>query len=212
MNEDLQNAVNLIVQNKGNQELSTALETNGFIKEVEKEVEVKADYTEDGVFKFLESNQATRDKIFNNNRDTFLSKLHGVKKEELTDEMRKADFVSKTEYEKVNNDFAGYKKETATREVFGANFDLLKPHIDFNSIELGEEGYKGIAEQKQALEQKFPHLKAEQQQTQQTSIQAKSVNTQVGNIEGKTEKQRLFERAEKTGNRNDIINALATNE
>ena len=81
--ENLEEVIQYLNENKENQDLSTALETNGFIKEVEKE----ASYTEDGVNKFISENQGFGDKLYNKARDNVYKKLLGLEKTvELTEE------------------------------------------------------------------------------------------------------------------------------
>lgn len=140
--ENIQEVIDYLSTNKDNQELSTALETNGFVKEKEVVKEVQAKYTEEGVNDFIKENQGFRDKIYNSNRDSVYKKLLGIEKDaELTEEQRQIKFVSQNQLEEISKKYSNLEKESVIKDVLGKErFEEVKELINLDKISKGEEG------------------------------------------------------------------------
>lgn len=147
--ENMQEFIDYAQANKDSQELSTALESAGLIKTVEKEVikEVEAKYTEEGVNNFLKDNQGFRDKLYNSNRDNVYKKLLGLEKDaELTEEQRQTKFVSESMLTEQKQAYAKLEKESKIINAIGEeNYNKFNSMINLDSITKDEEGnWSGI--------------------------------------------------------------------
>ena len=126
---EINEVVQFIESNKENQDLTSALDKLGLIKE--SVVEKVRDYSDDELLDVVTKNQKIHDNLYNKVRDKFISKTLGVDTKELTDEHRKLELIPKTEFEKVSNEFNVFKKQSDVKSAFGDKFDLLNPHIDY---------------------------------------------------------------------------------
>lgn len=147
--ENMQEFIDYVEANKDSQELSTALESAGLVKTVEKEVtkEIEAKYTEEGVNNFLKDNQGFRDKLYNSNRDNVYKKLLGLEKDaELTEEQRQTKFVSESMLTEQKQAYAKLEKESKIINAIGEeNYNKFNSMINLDSITKDEEGnWSGI--------------------------------------------------------------------
>lgn len=185
--ENIQEVIDYLKTNKDSQELTSALETNGLL--VEKQLEVQLN--DDLVNTYINSNQSYKDKLFNSHRDKTIAKLHNIDVNDLTDEHRKAEFVPKTQFEELKGKFTGFKKENVFREKLGANYELLKPHLDLNSVVETENGFDNVDSQIESLKGKFSNLF---ETKQPTNLTPRSVGTtQVTQDKDKQETNQIRE-------------------
>lgn len=108
---------------------------------VEKEVvkEVQTEYTEEGVSKFLETNQSYRDKYNESVRKNTYKKLLG--KDEITDDDMKTEFVTKSMLDEANGKINTLEKEYAVKSVLGdETFEQVKDILNLDKIQKGEDG------------------------------------------------------------------------
>ena len=126
---EITEVVQFIESNKENQDLTSALDKLGLIKE--SVVEKVREYSDDELLDVVTKNQKIHDNLYNKVRDKFISKTLGVDTKELTDEHRKLELIPKTEFEKVNSEFNMFKNQTVVKGAFGDNFELLEKHIDY---------------------------------------------------------------------------------
>lgn len=188
--ENIQEVIDYLASNKDSQELTSALEKNGLL--VEKQVEVTTQLNDDLVNNYINSNQSYKDKLFNSHRDKTIAKLHNIDVNELTDEHRKAEFVPKNQFEELKGKFTGFKKENVFKEKLGANYELLKPHLNLDSVVETENGFDNVDSQIESLKGKFSNL-FETKQSNTNLTPRSTATTQNVNDKDKLETNQIRE-------------------
>ena len=153
------------------------------VQAVETQTEVKVrDYSDDELFEAVQKRQSVYDKVYEKARDKTLSKFLGVDAKDLTEEHRQTKFKTEKEYNELNNNFEGFKKETEAKGIYGENFDIMKPHIDYTK-DLNEQFEEHKTKYSKLFEVKPVNLKP-------NDLSPKDVN-------GKTKEQQAREKLRK---------------
>ena len=126
--ENMEEVIEYVSQNKDNQDLTSALEKAGVVKtlEVFKETEL----SDDELYNKFIGKQSLRDKVYNENTDKFLAKKLGIELKDLTDDLRKTEFIPKSKLDETVNQFEDFKFYSEAQKKYGDNFEIMKPHID----------------------------------------------------------------------------------
>lgn len=193
---DIKEVLKEVEANKENQDLITGLANLNLIKVEEKQ----ADYTDEGVIDYVSKSQKVSDKFYNENVKKFLNKKFG---REIKDEDLGMELISKNSLLETTTKYQDKIKDYEIFKALGDKAELLKPHLDFSKIQIGDNfEVTGLDEQVGALKEKFATLFVQAREPEKQTPTGTGLKG-VGTPTPKEKLEQAREKAEKTGSLKD---------
>lgn len=174
---EISEVIEFINQNKENQEFVQTLEQTGVIKPKEVEVIKEKELSDDELYTKFIGKQGLRDKLYNENADKFLAKKLGIEVKDLTDDLRKTEFIPKSKLEEETGKFKNKLIHNELKKDFGEHYEIFKDKVDISKITFEEEELKGYSEQVEGIKTTFSKY-----------FEVKEEETVLGGLKGKSPK------------------------
>lgn len=150
---EVQEIVSFIEQNKDNQDLTSALDKLGLVKPVE--VIKEKELSDEELYNKFIGKQNLKDKLYNENTDKFLAKKLGIDVKDLTDDLRKTEFIPKNKLEEETGKFKNKLIQNELKTHLGEHYEVFKDKVDLSKVTYENEEFKGLNEQVEGIKTTF---------------------------------------------------------
>ena len=152
---EISEVIEFINQNNDNQEFVQTLEKTGVIKQKEIEVIKEKEFSDDDLYNKFMGKQNLKDKFYNETQDKILAKKLGIEVKDLTDDLRKTEFITKNKLEEETGKFKNKLMQNDIKNALGEHYEVFKDKIDLSKVTYENDEFKGLNEQIESIKTTF---------------------------------------------------------